>query len=193
MPIGLVEVVSTMQTTVAWRYLIPAMFCIGLSLAGCTSEDVPEAGRYYNEEMDFSIKFHPGWEIVEGDGYEYALVEGVSPWEDEDDEFSEHMTVDVEQLSGSVDLEAYHAETVEAQAEAIPGFYVEEEGRLTIGGVPAKYVVFGFDSDGYPMTAIGYTLVSNGRGYLIAGLAQAHKFVLYRDVFQKTADSFRIE
>jgi hypothetical protein len=143
--------------------------------------------------MSFSIEFHPGWEILEGDGYEYALVEAVSPWEGDDDEFAEHISVDVEDLQGATDLDTYHAETVEAQAEAIPGFYVEEEGRLTISGMPARYVVFGFESEGYPMTAIGYTLIENGRGYLIAGLAQAHKFVLYRQVFQNTAESFRID
>jgi hypothetical protein len=167
--------------------LLPAIF------AACAGDNVPDPGRYHNTEIGFSIEFHPGWEIVEGDGYEYALVEAVSPWDGDQDEFAEHISVDVEDIPGGTDLDDYHAETVEAQAQAIPGFYVEEEGRTTIGGVPARYVIFGFESEGYHMTAIGYTVVKNGRGYLIAGLAEARTFVLYRDVFEKTAASFRID
>jgi hypothetical protein len=169
------------------------MLCIALTIAGCTSDDAPEAGRYHNDDMGFSIEFHQGWEIIEGDGYEYALVEAVSPWEGDDDEFAEHVSVDAEDLPGHIDLATYHAEILEEQARVIPGFHIEEEGRVTLDAVPAEYVVFNFESEGYPMTAIGYTLVKNGRGYLIAGLAQAHKFVLYRDVFQKTAASFRTD
>jgi hypothetical protein len=182
-----------MRITDFRKGLFPAALCMVIIITGCSSESVPEAGKYRNAEMAFSIEFHPGWEIIEGDGYEYAIVEAVSPWDGDEDEFAEHISVDVEDLPGSTDLDAYHAETVEAQAEAIPGFCVEEEGRVTIGGVPARYVVFGFESDGYPMTAIGYTLIKNGKGYLIAGLAEAHKFVLYRDVFQQTAATFRID
>jgi hypothetical protein len=166
---------------------------MAIIVAGCSNDDIADRGTYHNAEMCFSMEFHPGWEIVEGDGYEYALVEAVSPWDGDDDEFAEHMSVDVEDIQGGTDLDAYHAETVEAQAEAIPGFHVEEEGRLAIGGLQARYVVFGFEMDGYPMTAIGYTMVKDGRGYLIAGLAESHKFILYRDVFQKTAESFRID
>jgi len=182
-----------MRMTKSCKRLFPAAFLMAIIIAGCAGENVPDTGRYHNNEMCFSIEFHQGWEVVEGDGYEYALVEAVSPWDGDDDEFAEHISVDVEDLSAGTDLDAYHAETVEAQAEVIPGFYIEEEGSVTIGGVPARFVVFGFESEGYPMTAIGYTLVDNGRGYLIAGLAQAHKFVLYRDVFQKTAASFHID
>ena len=166
---------------------------MALVIAACAGENMPDRGRYHNAEMCFSIEFHPGWEIIEGDGYEYALVEAVSPWDGDDDEFAEHISVDVEDLPAGTDLDEYHAETVEAQAQVIPGFYVEEEGRTAIGGVPARYVVFGFESDGYPMTAIGYTMIKDGRGYLIAGLAETPNFILYRDVFQKTAASFRID
>jgi len=175
------------------RKLVPAALSLAVIMAGCASENASETGRYHNDEVGFSIEFHPGWEVVEGDGYEYALVEAVSPWDGDDDEFAEHVSVDIEDVDGGTDLDSYHAETIEAQAEAIPGFYIEEEGSMSIGGVPAKYVIFGFESEGYPMTAIGYTLLKNGRGYLIAGLAQAHTFVLYRDVFQHTAASFRID
>jgi hypothetical protein len=164
MPIWLVEEVRTMKIRKYSRLLLPVVLGSALVMAGCASDDVAETGRYHNDDMCFSIEFHPGWEVIEGDGYEYALVEAVSPWESDDDEFAEHISVDVEEVSGSADLDQYHAETVEAQAEVIPGFYIEEEGAMTIGGVPARFVVFDFETEGYPMTAIGYTLIKNGRG-----------------------------
>ena len=175
------------------KALFAVVACLALLTVGCAADRPPESGRYHHDEMCFSIEFHQGWEVIEGDGYEYALVEAVSPWEDDDDEFAEHVSVDIEDISGYADLETYHAETLDEQARVIPGFSVEEEGELTIGGVPARYVVFNFESEGYPMTAIGYTLIKNGKGYLIAGLAQAPKFVLYRGVFHKTALSLRID
>jgi hypothetical protein len=192
-PIRVEEEGNPMHTMTQSSMLLTVMLCMIFVITGCSSNDTPQGGRYRNDEMCFSIEFHQGWEVIEGDGYEYALVEAVSPWEDEDDEFAEHISVDAEDLSRATDLATYHAEILEEQARAIPGFHIEEKGRTTIDAVPAEYVVFSFESEGYPMTAIGYTMISGGRGYLIAGLAQAHKFILYRDVFEKTAASFRIE
>jgi hypothetical protein len=175
------------------KKVLPAALCLLVIAAGCREESALDAGRYHHKAGGFSIEFYQGWEIIEGDGYEYALVEAVSPWEDAEDEFAEHITVDVEEIASGTDLESYQAETLQEQAEAVPGFRLLEEGRTRVAGVPAAYVVFDFETEGYPMTAIGYALVKEGRGYLIAGLAQAHKFVLYRDVFQEMASTLRID
>jgi hypothetical protein len=130
---------------------------------------------------------------MEGDGVETALVEATSPWEDDLDEFSEHITVDLEDLDREPDLDVYFARLVEDQGEYLHAFRTVETGELTIDGVDARWFTFEFTSDGYPMKAVGYTFIKDKRAYLIAGIAQAHQFMFYEGVFEKTARSFRFE
>jgi hypothetical protein len=165
----------------------------GMLLTGCSSERASDSNRYHNRDMGFSMRFHDGWEVVEGDGIDLALVEAVSPWEDDHDEFAEHMSVDVEELPWQPDLETYFAETIDEQGEYLPRFRAEEKGSIEIDGVDARWVVFAFESEGCPMRAVGYTFLKDKKAFLIAGVAQAHKFVLYKAVFDQMAASFRFD
>jgi hypothetical protein len=176
----------------------PPSFIIALAIAGsmavsCSSERAQEPGRYYNNADGFSVKFHPGWSVIEGDGIETALVEATSPWEDDLDEFSEHVTVDLEDLGSEPELEVYFAQLVEDQGEYLPAFRTVETGEITIDGVDARWFTFEFINDGHPMKAVGYTFIKDKRAYLIAGIAQAHQFMFYQGVFEQTARSFRFE
>ena len=182
-----------MHTNKRFTLVLIIAIGIGVFLTGCTSEQASESGRYHNPDMGFSITFHDGWEVVEGDGIDLALVEAASPWEDDRDEFAEHISVDVEELAWQPDLETYFAETVDEQGEYLPRFRAEEKGSTTIDGVDARWIVFCFESEGYPMRAIGYTFLKDRKAFLIAGVAQARTFALYRSVFDQTAKSFHFE
>jgi hypothetical protein len=177
---------------------IPAYCLIVLAVSGfiaisCSSEQAREPGRYYNHADGFSVRFHPGWTVTEGDGIETALVEATSPWEDDLDEFSEHITIDLEDLHREPELEAYFARLVEDQGDYLPAFRAVESGEAVIGGVDARWFTFEFTTDGYPMKAVGYTFINDKTAYLIAGIAQAHQFMFYQGVFEETARSFRFE
>jgi len=180
------------------RIKIPAYFFIMIAAASllafsCSREQAGEPGRYYSRSQGFSVRFHTGWKVTEGDGIETALVEATSPWEDDLDEFSEHMTVDVEDLDREPELDAYFVELMESQGGCLPEFRALETGDTVIDGTDARWFKFEFTSDGYPMMAIGYAVIKNKRACLIAGIAQAHQFMFYEGVFEETALSFRFE
>ncbi len=174
-------------------YFVFAIISAGLLAFSCSSEQAAEPGRYYSRSEGFSVRFHTGWEVTEGDGVETALVEATSPWEDDLDEFSEHVTVDIEDLDREPELEVYFARLVDDQGSCLPEFRASETGDMMIDGVDVRWFKFEFTSDGYPMKAIGYTFIKNKRAYLIAGIAQAHQFMFYEGVFEETAKSFRFE
>jgi hypothetical protein len=162
-------------------------------LTGCSGDSDGEPGRYSSSTYGFSIVFPQGWEIVEGDGEEVAMVEATSPWEDDDDEFSEHITVDVEDITKGTTVEVYFEETMEAQASMIPGFKTKARGRTTIDGRDAIWVEFDMEEEGGSLTVLGYAMVKGNRGYLITCIAQDRKYVSYEDVFRQAVQTFRCE
>ncbi len=53
-------------------YFAVAAIAAGLVFVACSSELAREPGRYYSTAEGFSIKFHTGWVVMEGDGIESA-------------------------------------------------------------------------------------------------------------------------
>ena len=170
-----------------------AMTMAGSTLPGCSRNSAPEPGRYYDRDQRFSIKFPEDWMIREGDGEEYANVEGVSPWESDYDEFSEYVAVDVEDLEGEVDLTSYFQETLDLQMDDTPGYREKARGDATVDDVKAKWVAFDFESEGGMVSVLGYALVTDDNGYLISCVAQKDKLQLYKSRFDYIVNSFRIE
>jgi hypothetical protein len=175
--------------------ILLAIGCLGIGslLVGCSGKSAPEPGRYYDRDRQFSIKFPDEWMIREGDGEEWPKVEAVSPWENDYDEFSEHVTVDVEYLPVDTDLDTYFEETVEWQIDDTPGYRERGRGDAEIDDVPAKWVTFDFESEGGTVTVMGYSLLEGKTGYLISCVAQAAKFSSYKREFEDIVKSFRVE
>lgn len=169
------------------------LLAVGLGLVTCSHEAAIDPDRYYDKANGFSIKYPEAWSVCEGHAEDDPVVEGLSPWEDDYDEFAEHMTVDVELIEAGTSLDSYSEETIEAQMAEIPGFEVTERGRATLDGEDAVWIVFDFESEGGMVTVLGYSLVKGERGYLISGVAQSSKFSSYRNRFEQIAESFRFE
>jgi hypothetical protein len=166
---------------------------LGSLFAGCSGKSAAEPGRYYDRDRQFSIKFPEEWMIREGDGEEWPKVEAVSPWEDDYDEFSEYVTVDVEELPDASDLDTYFAETVRWQTDETPSYNERSRGDTEIDEVAAKWIAFDFESEGGIITVVGYSLVKGDTGYLISCVAQATKFESYKSQFDRIVNSFRLE
>ena len=161
-------------------------------LAGCGGSK-KEPDRYYHDTTGFSIQFPDGWMLREGDGVQASLVEGVSPWESEDDQFSEYVAVDVDELTGKVELEEYFNEYCTEQAAEFSNYEEIERGERTIGGKPAMYLLFEFGMEEGFNRALAFMLVKDKRAYLVSCLAEVSKFDDYRDTFEEAVSSFRIE
>ncbi|MFH1313403.1 MAG: PsbP-related protein [Candidatus Eisenbacteria bacterium] len=165
----------------------------GLTLPGCSRNSAPEPGRYYDRAERFSIRFPEDWMIREGDGEEYANVEAVSPWESDYDEFSEYVTVDVEELEGDMDLAGYFELTSDLQTEDTPAYRETGRGDAVIDDINAKWIAFDFEDEGGPISVLGYALVEDNNGYLISCVAQTSKFARYKSRFDYIVNSFRPE
>jgi hypothetical protein len=162
-------------------------------LNSCSGETVRIPGRYYHDEMKFSIEFPKEWEIKEGDGEESSLVEGVSPWEDDEDAFSEYIGVDVEEFSEKIKLDELFDSMREDQAREFSYFKELDRCDIVIDGQDAKYLLFEFELDEGRNRAKSYTLVRDKRGYLISCVAEASKYDQYAEAFEAAAASFRFE
>jgi hypothetical protein len=162
-------------------------------LSTCSGETIRIPGRYYHDELKFSIEMPDDWEIREGDGVESSLVEAVSPWEDDEDAFSEYIGVDVEELPGKIELDELFDSMREEQAREFSYFKELDRGDITIDRQDAKYLFFEFEIPEGRNRAISYTLVKGGKGFLISCVAEASKYDRYADAFETAAVSFRFE
>jgi hypothetical protein len=159
----------------------------------CSCGKNREPGRYYNEKKGFSIEFPDKWEIKKGDGVETPLVEAVSPWENEDDPFSEFISVDVEEFSEEIDLGKYAARLRQDQVGEFQYYEEIDRGETTINGVDAKITVYDIGMEEGTNRVLGFVLVKGMRGYLISCVAEDTKFSEYRETFEEAVFSFRFE
>ncbi len=162
-------------------------------LSMCSGETIRIPGRHYHDEMKFSIEFPKDWEIKEGDGEETCLVEAVSPWEDDEDAFSEYIGVDVEEFPEKIRLDELFDSMQEDQAREFSYFKELDRGDIEIDGQDAKYLLFEFKMVEGSNRAMSYTLVRGRKGYLISCVAEASKYDRYADAFEAAATSFRFE
>lgn len=173
--------------------MIAGMIVACCLLSTCSGETVRIPGRYYHDGMQFSIEFPKEWEIREGDGMELSLVEAVSPWENDEDAFSEYIGVDVEELSEKVKLGELFESMRENQALEFSTFKELDKGDIKIERQDAKYLLFEFDMSEGRIRVMSYTLVKGKRGYLISCVAEASKYDRYKEAFEAAAASFRFE
>jgi hypothetical protein len=173
--------------------LLVGSLAISALVPGCSPKSEAEPGRYYDRDCQFSIWFPEEWMIREGDGENWPKVEAVSPWEDDYDEFSEYVAVDVEGLLEAADLADYFEETVKMQAVETPSYEEQGRGEAKIGDIDARWVEFGFESEGGMVVVLGYNLVKGTTGYLISCVAEEGKFSSYRSQFEEIVTSFRFE
>jgi hypothetical protein len=182
-----------MSQAFSTRFSVLLVSALVLGSITCSRERAVDPERYYDRASGFSIKYPESWSIIEGHSEDEPLVEGLSPWEDDYDEFAEHVTVDVELVEAGTSLEAYFHETIEAQAAEIPGFQLTEQARMKIDGEDAIWIVFSLESEGGMITVLAYTMIRGERGYLVSCVAQATKFGSYRPLFEEVARTFRFE
>jgi hypothetical protein len=152
-----------------------------------------EPGRYYNDENSFSIDFPDEWMLREGDGIDSPLIESVSPWEDDEDLFSEYVGVDIDELTGKADLKECFDEFKREQAQEFDHYEELESGDVEIDEIDAKYIVFDIGMEEGYNRVLAFLLVKGSREYFISCVAERSKFDDYRPVFEDVAHSFRCE
>ena len=162
----------------------------GLLMTGCSSTTTREAGRYYCDDFDYSIRFPDGWHIqVEGDGH---LISALSPLENDNDMFFEAVSVSVDDLNYSMSTDEWFNEIVASIHNDFVSFRELDRGERLLGNTKAKWMIFTYSMAQGDVKAMVYCLVKGDRGYVITCDAQPHKFVTYQMQFDQAALSFKL-
>ncbi|MBN2541647.1 hypothetical protein JXI42_02170 [bacterium] len=155
--------------------------------------NVPEPGRYYNEEYEFSMIFPTDWETEMTEYYGQVIIDAVSPYENDDDMFAEYISVSAEKLLDKPTLYQYYTDVLANSREESPDLEVETEEDVMIGKEKAKYAVWHYTFEGYPLTILAYFLVEGKKGYFLSCTCETEKFPAYKGYFNNAAQSFRFE
>ena len=169
--------------------LLAFIILAGLLMAGCSSTTTREAGRFYSDDFDYSIRFPDGWHIeVEGEGH---LASALSPLENNNDMFFEAVSVSVDDLNYRMSTDEWFNEVIGSIHNDFVSFREVDRGEHLIGNTTAKWIVFTYSMAQGEVKAITYCMVRGNRGYAITCDAQPHKFLTYRMQFDEAAFSFK--
>lgn len=170
--------------------LLTAMLC-GLIIpvqAQAGAQFVP----YVNAEKGFSLSFPVGWGIK--DGMASPAVQATAPLP-VDKTFPGSAFVQVEDLADGVSLDAYEKEVLQ-YFRALYGtsFTVVKESDTTVGGLPAKGIVYRAKLGRRPvMQCVSAMLVREKQGFCITCECPPPIFDQYKTLFKTIIDSFKLQ
>jgi hypothetical protein len=173
----------------------PACLAVVIALAallvvGCGSGP-KEPGRYYSDSWDYSIKFPAGWELEEINSG--AVVSAYCPLEDDYDILFESVTVSVEDLPFSVDLDEYYTAAKRLASSEFLYFTEEQVEDIVLHGTRAKKIVFTYQDEGETLKSLGYCIVKGDRAYFITCVTEEYVYPEYAADFEQAAESIRFE
>lgn len=163
-----------------------------LLAGGCSGEKKPrEAGRHYDDDKDFSIRFPSDWETQTGDaGVE---VMSLSPLDGAGDSFRENVNVVTERLPSRMSLKAYGDASVKNLQKMLSNCSVEEHTTTRIGGEEAGRIVYMHRMQGYDIKVLAYYLVDGRQACVITSTATKQSYARFEAQFEAIAKTFRLE
>lgn len=150
-----------------------------------------EPGYYVNKAARFEIKFPEDWGIYADPMNWVPAVEGESPPESANDDFSEYVAVDVEELASKIDIKDYFDQHRKALAEENRYYEEHETGEIKIGGKKWMYVVYDKEMPEAYWRILAYVTVNKGNGYVINCAAENRQFDRHLITMKAVAHSFR--
>ena len=170
--------------------LLSASLVLGvLALTACQQK---EAGRYYySDEYNFSIKVPDTWNTSEGlMGTNLAIL---SPLEGKDDAFSDNITIIIQELPMTMDLDEYFEAGKASSASILDNYTELEHEKIQLDNKETIEYTYTYTMGGQDLKGIAYIFLDGTISYLINGSSTASGFDEYVDAFKETAKSFRSE
>jgi hypothetical protein len=171
-----------------------AVLCVLFLLNGlfsCSKKEEP--AWFVTDAAGFAIRYPEEWGVYSDPLNWVPVVEGESPLEDESDDFSEYVAVDVEQLSSKMDTEDYFAVYCNTLAGENSYFEELESGEVEIGGKEWKFILYEKEMPEAYWQILAYITVNNSKGYVINCAAVREQFELHRETMEAIAHTFRFE
>ncbi|MBN2070565.1 MAG: hypothetical protein JW814_03820 [Candidatus Krumholzibacteriota bacterium] len=174
-------------------FLAAAIVSISLFNLLCSGKKPQDPGRYYSPDKEFSIVFPDGWQVKVEDSFGGSFTEAVSPWESDEDIFSEYIGIDIEEMPQKTGLSDLFDSMVEEQAGEFDYFAEIERGDIRINGEEAKFLIFDIAMAEGKNRVISYTMVRGRKSCLISCVAEDLKYDEYKNMFERSAATFRFE
>jgi hypothetical protein len=135
-----------------------------------------------------------GYTIMYPAHWERRIVHGItvslSPRESPADTFQENVNVTYEQLPMPLTPAQYATASIANLQRQLAGFALLEQGPITVGNIPAQYMIFRHFS-GQNLMVMTLYLVRGNRGYTITCTATPTTLARYRASFLQIANTIR--
>lgn len=151
----------------------------------------PEPGRYYNDELGFSIVLPEGWGVKKGKK-EYRVV-AMSTDEGGGDRFNDRIIITRFEAShdGALDYDIERAKRI--MTNIFSDMSVHDEGEINIEGRRARWYICSANFQDKELKAYQFVVSKSYVGFVITCASELDEFDSRKDVFEKTAKSFRFE
>lgn len=150
-----------------------------------------EGARYIDNDKDFSAILPAGWE--QKVDYMDTEVIFLSPMESDDDRFQENVTVTSGELSQPLTMDECYQMSLADMRETLKDFKEESSGDMKVDGNDVKFIVYAHKPGDLDLKGISYIIVKGNRVFVVTCAAEHDKFDKYKDVFEQTVQSFKIE
>ena len=159
--------------------------------AGCESKPAaPKPTTFASNENGFSITYPDDWKKWTGSPGANLLLN--PPDQTDVNAYRDNVIVRVEYLDEALTLDEYAKVKAAKGAAVMPDYKELEKGAATIGGQPAKRLVYSYSHGDTPVTAIAYFLLSGQRGYMVLCSASVDRFAQRKAQFEEIAGTFKL-
>ena len=172
---------------------ITSLLIVGVSDVGAQGQ------KYHYEREGFSITVPLEWKIEREHGGTMLgqptslLLYAASPWESDQDQFSENLVINVAKESAPVNLhEALERSTKFAEGK-LADFRSHSNGKSTIRGQQVVWEISSHIMSGVRLKVLTYMFAKEHLVYILTFTAEASKFPAYENQFRNIVQTFHFD
>jgi hypothetical protein len=121
-----------------------------------------------------------------------CIIMGLSPLENEYDNFRENGNVVMEKLPASISYDEYTNANLETMKKIMTNFVVIETGDDVINGINCKRVVYTHSMNQLDIKVLAYFLVDGKEGYVLTFSASPASYDKYFSDFKQIANTVNL-
>ncbi|MBE9045729.1 protein kinase [Pleurocapsales cyanobacterium LEGE 10410] len=156
-----------------------------------SSESEIQLSSYENSSQGFELNYPEVWSKQKRDDFFTSGTVFLSPLENDSDKFKERVSVLVEDLSGSMSLAQYTAESI-AEIKRLSDPNVGEAQTVKLGDRPGQQVIYEGEEHGSSIQRMQTWSVEGDRAYIITYTAQPQSYNKYLPIVERMIESFKI-
>jgi len=164
------------------------LLTIFIILSGCTEDE--NTNHYSHSDPGFTVDFPQGWELKTG--LAGTAVMAVSPSTHPLDNYRESINIVIEDISDKPSADFYYQSNLKTMESFLKEFTLESQSDASINSHPAKKLIFRSTTGSVNSKFLMYMVAHNRLGYVITSTATPESYNEFSELFEKTAQSFRI-